>query len=114
MSKLEMIFVDDQGRAYKTGVGAMGATEDETLKMFSSARSLEDRGSGEGFLLDLLNESGEVVDTIPLSRSGFEQISGEKAKSADEYREFDKAFWSGVKAEVRAGARLVASSRLLH
>ena len=114
MHKMEMIFVDDQGRAYKTGIGAMGKTDDETLQLFGSAKALEDRGSGEGFLLDLLNDSGEVVDTIPLSSTGFEQITGEKAKSAAEYREFDKAFWAGVKAEVRAGSQLMAATPALH
>ena len=114
MSRLELIFVDNQGRAYKTGVGAMGETEKETQQMFRSAKALEDRSAGEGFLLDLLNESGEVVDTIPLSCAGFEKISGEKAKTAEEYREFDKAFWSGVKAEVSAGVNFLATSSLVH
>lgn len=114
MLKLEMIFVDDAGRAYKTGVGAIGKTDAETTQLFNAAKALEDHSSDEGFLLDLLNDSGEVVDTVPLSRSGFEKISGEKSKAADEYREFDKAFWSGVKAEVCAGTRLMPASPSLN
>ena len=100
MSYMEMIYIDSDNAARKTGVGCECETPAETWAAFRSAKALEVPINEASFLLDYHNRRGDLVDTIPLSRDGFEQITGERARSDAEYRTFDAEFWRGVKASL--------------
>ncbi len=106
MSYMEMIFLDSDDAARKTGVGCECETAAETWAKFRAARSLAVPISEAAFLLDYHNRKGDLADTIALSRDGFELITGERALSEDEYREFDRKFWDDI---LRAGSPGAAS-----
>ncbi|PZQ24368.1 MAG: hypothetical protein DI562_17955 [Stenotrophomonas acidaminiphila] len=102
MSHMEMIFIDSDRQARKTGVGAMMDTPAKTWEAFRSVRPLEVEVEQAEFLLDYYNRNGELADTIAISRSTFERITGQKALTEQEYRDIDKSFWSDLRSELRA------------
>lgn len=97
MSWMEMIYIDKENNARKTGVGAKMETQAKTWAAFNSARRLEVPSDKAEFLLDYYNRFGNLCDTILLSRAGFEEISREVAKSDDEYRKIDTEYWAKEK-----------------
>lgn len=100
-SRMEMIYVgNDTG--YKTGVGAIFDTNAETYAAFRSAKRLDVGTKDAVFLLDYYNRKGDLADTIGLSASGYERITGEKALTEAQYREIDTKHWDDVRSNVRA------------
>jgi len=95
---MEMIYIDSQDNARKTGVGAEFESPEETRRAFESARPLAVPSDYADYLLDLYDEDEDLVDTICLSRSSFQKVSGEKAKSDSEYIEIDDRFWSRLRS----------------
>lgn len=93
-SEMEMIYVCKGPNAYKTGIGAIFDTNAATFDAFKSAKKIGVPLQDAEFLLDYYNRRGELSDTVGLSRSGFEYITGEKAKSESEYAEVDREHWA--------------------
>jgi translation elongation factor P/translation initiation factor 5A len=89
MSRMEMIYIDCEGQARHTGVGAAMATNAATWAAFKSYRRMEVPKIRARFLLDYYNAKGDLADTILLDAAGFELISNEKAKTEAEYRKID-------------------------
>lgn len=100
-SRMEMIFIDSDGHARKTGVGAIMDTPADTWRAFLTAKRF-DVGADADFLLDYYNRKGDLADTIGLRRRDFERITGEKARTDAEYREIDRKYWADAMAELRA------------
>ena len=95
---IEMIFIDADDQARKTGVGAEFETAEETKKAFESIRPEAVDIKVADFLCDLhASDTGELVDTIPISKETFESVTGNKALSNDEYVQFDQDYWSAAR-----------------
>lgn len=103
-SYMEMIYIDGQDQARKTGVGAMMETDEATWQDFRSRKGLAVPIKDARFLLDYYNRRGDLAATIPLSEEGFRAITGEPAKNEADYLETDRAYWSDLRAEL-ASAR---------
>lgn len=102
MSRMEMIYIDSTDQGRQTGVGAVFDTPAETWRAFNSARRLAVPSDKATFLLDYYNRKGELANTICLSRSGFEKITGEKAKSDAAYRKLDRKYWADARQAMEA------------
>lgn len=96
MSVMEMIYIDSDGHARKTGVGAAMESNEDTWRAFRSAKRLEVPVEDAAFLLDYYNRNGDLADTISLSSTGFAQITGERVLTEDQYREIDSSYWADV------------------
>ncbi len=98
---MEMIFIDPKtNHGLFIGVGA----EDRfgvLLSMFDSYRDLNCPANEAEFILDLHDESHELVDTLYLTASGFEKITGEKAKTAEEYRKYEEEYMARARQVLR-------------
>jgi hypothetical protein len=101
MSRMEMIYIDSDRQARKTGVGAIMDTPEQTWSAFRSARRLEVPMEDAAFLLDYYNRKGDLSDTIAISREAYTRITGEPVLSEQEYREIDRAFWSDLRVELK-------------
>ena len=97
MSYLEMHFIQG-ARALKTGVGARWDSDYETLAVLESAKMFCVSKAEAEFTLDHYDDAGRLLESVPLSRRGFEIISGEEALSAAEYVAYDTMFWTLQKA----------------
>lgn len=97
-SRMEMIYIDSDGHARKTGVGAIFDTNAETLAAFRSAKPHDVGTERAEFLLDYYNRKGDLTDTIGITRSVYERITGEQAKSDAEYRALDAEYWASQQA----------------
>lgn len=96
---VEIIYIDSNEDARKTGMGAVGATWEETRRCFNVACSQQCDIESAEFLCDLHDTDGDIIETVGLTRSAVEWITGETAKSDDEYVAYDKNFWSTVQRE---------------
>lgn len=94
--------VDARGRGSKTGKGAAWSTEAEARAGFEVARRLSVEGGG--FLVDLHDGDGNLLDTVHVDEAGFEALIGEAPKSVAEYEEFDRAWWKARREERVADA----------
>ena len=68
---------------FKTGVGAIGATDSETQHLFESAKKRNCDPAFASFLFDLHDDHGDIVDTIFLSAEDYTVITGENAMSKE-------------------------------
>jgi len=93
MSYMTMIYIDDDGDARQTGVGAAMETNAETWAAFNRHRAAEVPKGHARFLLDYYNAKGDLADTIRLDATAFETITGEKVKTDAEYRRIDEKYW---------------------
>ena len=93
MSYLEMHFIQG-ARALKTGVGARWDSDYETLAVLESAKMFCVSKAEAEFTLDHYDDAGRLLESVPLSRRGFEIISGEDALSASEYMAYDTMYWA--------------------
>lgn len=101
---MEMIYINKNGDARKTGIGAAMATDAETLIAFESNKSLAVK-TGD-FLLDYYDASGDLVDTIPITKESFKAITGERVESDEFYNQKDADYWNRTRKEW-AGAQAV-------
>ena len=93
-SRMEMIYIDSDGHARQTGVGAIFDSNAETFAAFRSAKPRDIGSERAEFLLDYYNRRGDLSDTIGITRVDFERISGMRALSDAEYRAIDAAHWN--------------------
>ena len=102
-SRMETNYVGNN-KGYKTGVGAIFDTNADTYAAFLAAKPLDVGLKDPVFLLDYYNRKGELADTIGLSPEGFEQVTGEKALTEEQYCEIDRRYWDDARA-ARSNAR---------
>lgn len=93
MSYMTMIYIDDDGDARQTGVGAAMGTNAETWAAFNRHRAAEVPMDKARFLLDYYNAKGDLAGTILLDSAAFGAITGEKIKTDAEYRQIDEEYW---------------------
>lgn len=93
MSYMTMIYIDDDGDARQTNVGAAMETNAETWAAFNRHRAAEVPKGSARFLLDYYNAKGDLADTIRLDAAAFETITGQKVKTDAEYRQIDETYW---------------------
>jgi len=102
MSRMEMIYIDSDGDARKTNVGAAMESNAATWKAFNMARRFDVGCKKAQFILDYYNRKGDLADTIGLDAAGFVAISGEHPKSEAEYRQIDEEFCAEARREYEA------------
>jgi hypothetical protein len=102
MSHMQMIYIDSDGDARQTNVGAAAKTNAQTWATFNSHRRLAVPYDRARFLLDYYNAKGDLSDTIPLDATGFEAITNETAKTDAEYRKIDADYWVAARKEYEA------------
>ena len=81
---------------FKTGVGAIGATDSETQHLFESAKKKNCDSNFANFVFDLHDDHGDIVDTIFLTAEDYTAITGENAMSREEYEKIDSDFWASA------------------
>lgn len=101
-SRMEMIFIDSEDLARKTNVGAMMDTPAQTWAAFNAARRFAVEYKDAAFLLDYYNKRGDLADTIPVSREGFEAITGERPLTEADYVRIDEEYWAQARADYEA------------
>ncbi len=94
---VEFEYIDRNDNGRYTGVGAAAETDEQTRELFESARHFEVPVKTCDFLLDLRNEDREILDTIGISKEGFEQLTGRKPLTDEEYINNDIAFWQQIR-----------------
>ena len=99
---MEMIFIDAEGNARKTGVGAEFESDRATTEAFESVRASASDIKTAPFLLDLHEDNGDLIDTIPISAETFAAVTGEPVLSDAEYIAVDEQYWADVSAELSA------------
>lgn len=105
MSHMTMIYIDGNGDACQTGVGAAMETNAETWAAFNRHRAAEVPKGHARFLLDYYNAKGDLVDTIRLDATAFEAITGEKVKTDAEYQQIDDDYWAPTREKLAAHRR---------
>lgn len=100
------------GSARKTGLGAAYTTGAAALEHFNACRRLDVPAESGGFLLDLHDDRGDLVDTITLDVAGFAAIRGEDPAPPEVYVAHDQKVWrqarvyqAGVAGEAADAAR---------
>lgn len=108
-SRMEMIYIDSDGHARQTGIGAIFDSNADTFAAFRSAKPHDVGPERAEFLLDYYNRKGDLTDTIGITRAVFERITGEQAKSDAEYRAIDAAYWASAQAHLSTSAAPTAA-----
>lgn len=98
-SYMYMIYIDSDGDARQTNVGAAMDTNAETWAAFNSYRRLDVPSEKAVFLLDYHNAKGDLCETIRIDALAFESLTGEKVKTDAEYRQIDDDYWSDARAK---------------
>ena len=91
---MQMIYIDSDGDARHTGVGAAMQTDAATWAAFNAVRPLSCQFEDAAFLLDYHDGSGDLVDTLAIRREDFAPITGEEAMSDAYYRQKDREYWA--------------------
>lgn len=88
---LEMTYIDDDGNARLTGVGAEFKTDSETKAAFERVRSqsVDIKNLDAKFILDLREDDGEIVDSLAITKKTFESVTGEKSMRDQFYVDYD-------------------------
>lgn len=97
---MEMIYIDSDGDARVTNVGAAMANARETRKAFKDLKARYGEGdfSSAAFLCDLHTANGDIEDTIAIRREDFTAITGEPVLSDAEYRKIDNDYNAALAA----------------
>ena len=98
---MEMMFIDSRNNARLTGVGAEFKSDADTTKEFEQLRCHDIGIDAGAFILDLCEESGEIVDSIAVSAESFSEITGENVLSEVEYIAYDERYWRDEKAAMQ-------------
>ena len=98
---MEIIFVSKEGDCFQTGVGAEMKTDHSTNQAFESVRQHEVDIKEADFILDLHEDDGSLIDSIALKASALEQVTGEKFKGEQFYRDYDKAYWDTARKTLK-------------
>jgi hypothetical protein len=99
MADWYMEIIDCRHRGSKTGKGAAYETEADARVAFERIRAIEVKKRRAEFLCDLHADNGDLLDTILIDAAGFEALTGSTPKSADQYDEYDTAYWRKAIAE---------------
>lgn len=99
---MEMVFIDSDGNARQTGVGAEFESDEATTAAFESVRQDTADIKTAPFLLDLHDGDGDIIDTIPISAETYAAVTGEPVLSEAEYIAIDEQYWADTRAELSA------------
>ncbi len=94
---MQFVFLDSQGAARLTGVGAIFKNDAETTRAFESCRSEALDIRQARFILELHEDNGDLVDSIPVSIRSFSLISGEPFQGEAHYEEYDRNHWAAAR-----------------
>jgi hypothetical protein len=97
-SFMEMLFIDSDGLAQKTGLGRALDTAAATWAEFCRHRKHGVDIKRATFLLDYHNRRGDLSDTIALDARGFTAVTGQAPKSEAAYRKIDRAYWAKARS----------------
>jgi hypothetical protein len=98
-SYMQMIYIDTDGDARHTGVGAAMQTDAATWAAFNALRPLSCQFDDAAFLLDYHDANGDLVDTLAIKREDFAAITGEQVMSDAYYRQKDGDYWAEARAQ---------------
>jgi hypothetical protein len=96
---MQMIYIDADGNARHTGVGAAMNSDADTRRAFEALRRLSVDFDEAAFLLDLHEANGDLVDTLAIRKKDFPAITGEAVKSDVDYRRIDQQYWAKAQRE---------------
>jgi hypothetical protein len=102
---MEMIFIDSEHQARKTGIGAEFDTDRLTKLAFDSIRHLAVPIETAAFIVDYYDPDGDLADSIAVSREGFREITNQEPLSEQEYLQTDVAYWAKARARMRHARR---------
>lgn len=100
MISMEVTYIDDEGHARKTNVGAIFDSDRDTQQAFESVIPSQDE---EGrFLLDLLGSDDNIIATVRISGETYARVTGEPVLTNEEYLEIDRKYWQEARARLDA------------
>lgn len=102
MGSLSMHYIDSNNDLRITGLRYEPAGD--ARKFFERFRHLDlpdERRDDILFLMDLRDDSDDIVDTIRLDAAGFREVTGEGPESEEHYVYLDVEYWSELWAEMR-------------
>lgn len=97
-SFMELIFIDSEDLAQKTGLTRSLDSDAETWAEFQSYRRFGVEIEEAKFLLDYYNRKGDLADSIAIDANGFTEITGQAPKTDATYRKIDRDFWRAAQA----------------
>ena len=94
MIAMQVIYIDKEELARRTGVGAALETDRETIAAFYSIPA----GCAETspFIIDLVDDDGDIIDNRSVSAETFRAVTGEPILSDAEYVAYDGYFNAGT------------------
>lgn len=93
MNYLEIYYIDDKGMVRYTSLGAEGIDNEWAIESFNNSKKFEVKKEEAKFVLDLMNDEDDILDSIYIDNTGFTAITGETPKTNQEYINFDKQYW---------------------
>lgn len=90
---MEMIYIDSEHHARKTGIGAEFDTDRLTRLAFESIRRLAVPIETAMFIVDYYEAEGGLTDTIGVTAEGFREITGRDPLDEEDYVRGDAAYW---------------------
>ncbi len=78
------------GNSYATDLGAIGATAEETYKMFLEVKELESEKKYWEFMVDYYDQEGDLIDSVGVLETTIEHLTSEKVRSNEYYKNYDQ------------------------
>lgn len=91
---MAITFVESEYTLRRTGIGARGTTNRQTLAAFEAARAHEVSPEKARFLLDLMSPKDNILTTVLLDRRGFSAVTGRRPRSAREYAQGEHRYYA--------------------
>lgn len=97
-SFMEIIYIDTDDNARRTGLRRSAASNAATLAEFRKWRPFGVDIKQARFLLDYHNAKGDLSDTIALDEAIFRAVTGLEPGDDDHYRMIDARFWEDARS----------------
>lgn len=101
-SFIEVIYIDNEDLARKTGLGLSLATSAEAWAKFRNLRLYGVDIKHPRFLIDYHKANGDLADTIAVDADGFTAITGQQPKTDAEYCKIDADYWDEISRDRQA------------
>jgi len=74
--------------------------KEKEKRFFNSIKSGFGENDNPQFLIDLRDETGDILDTVGATELQFKALMGTEPKSQEEYSEFDAQIWTNAKKRI--------------
>ena len=96
---MKALYLGTSGDGLQTGVGAGFKTKKEALGAFRELKKQEVDLKEAPFLVDLVGDDGDIVDTVGISEETYSLVTGQPVFSKEVYEQIDRDFWGACEAE---------------